>query len=436
MQKKGRKHKTDKKRKHRLSTEEILKLIKKVKPKQSQVVRVVVGDTQGKKTSHGPAYVPAKPIVTYGVAMPATPTFTQGEAHRPPAPPIEVAAGGEQKVPPEKMKVHAIKKVPPVDYAPSPSEFKKPFDDNSFDDNYNSFESKLLRFDKDLFDPAKFNERFNMPKLFQPRSAISGVSSVQPSSLTAGTYADMNPIGSMNSGLTLGLGGGMSMSIKPSSLSGTSSQQTHFAPPIQNDIYLPAFASIENDQAGEAAAGLSSDEFTLTPEGEAPPLEETNPESIPEAAVSENIGATAIAATAAAADKATAIAADKVAAPETVTSLVVRKIPRKKPAGTPAESANAFKIPNESQYGSNAPFESDTSKRTLPSAPQPSYSKYGGKTTEVIDFLNSKIKDGSFQVDPSLLVTQGRTAGKLKSGTSSTTVNRLLFAYEDIYGKA
>lgn len=363
MPKKGRKTKTDKKRKHRLSTEEILKLIKKVRPKQSQSVRVNIGDGSGKKPSQAPALLP-QPIVTYGMPMPTTPTFTQSMPNAPEPAKIPVPL---YKTPaPETIKVGKERPINLFDYPGGASLVR-------------------MRQTAELERAKKFT-----PKYVPPRVVNTSGYASDASELTATSYdysnsgsngsSESNPIGALNSGISLGLGGGMSMSMKPSALGFSSSLPTHYGSPIQNDIYLPAFPAIENDQAGNVATQLSSDEFVLTPEGENVPLTETNPDSIPQAAVSEG-------------------------PPSSVGGMTTPSRPL--PLGPTPDKPTI-----KSVYSGDKP------------AREP------GNTTAIIDFLNAKIDAGDFAIDPIYVATKGKNKGHLKSGTSALVINGLMAEYE------
>ena len=89
------KKKRKKNKKTKLSTEEILMLLKKLKPKTSQSVRVNVGDAKGGKSSHTPPYVvPQQPSVTY--------TFAGQPLSAPTAPPAIPVAPTAAPIVPKK----------------------------------------------------------------------------------------------------------------------------------------------------------------------------------------------------------------------------------------------------------------------------------------------------------------------------------------------
>ena len=75
-----------KKKKGRLTNEEILKLIKKLKPKNQQTVRINIGDKEDKKkaVSNQP---PVRSEVSYFRAPPQTDFF------QPPQPPLSLKKG-------------------------------------------------------------------------------------------------------------------------------------------------------------------------------------------------------------------------------------------------------------------------------------------------------------------------------------------------------
>lgn len=356
MPKKGRKSKTDKKRKHRLSTEEILKLIKKVRPKQSQSVRVNIGDGSGKKTSQPPALLP-QPIVTYGMPMPNTPTFTQSMPNAPE--PVKIPVPLYKTPAPETIKIKTEKPINLFDYPGGASLVR-------------------MRQTAELERAKKFTPKQFPPRVVDTSGYVSDASELTSTSYdysnsgsssgSTGSSTMSNPIGALNTGISLGLGGGMSMSIKPSALGFSSSLPTHYGSPIQNDIYLPAFPAIENDQSGNVATQLSSEEFMLTPEGENAPLTETNPDSIPQAAVSEGA--------------------------------VMTTPARPLPLG--------------------------------PSPDKPTIKREPGNATPMIDFLNAKIDAGEFKVDPIYIAKSGKNKGHLKAGTSAMIINGLMSEYENI----
>lgn len=221
-----------KKKKKRLTNEEILKLIKKLKPKTQQTVRINIGDKAGKVSgSSGSAPMPYRP--DSGSVI-----FTH--AYAPVVPPPSAI----QPVPSAPLPAQPIKAKEVATFIPKQPTFKAP---------------QRLTSTEPIFKPSKLSEK--IAKQFGKYSPAELVlkeeeleqeeySYVKPSSFKAPAYQ------------------------KPSDL-GTKSRYEIFtnSPTINDPYYNANITTIgDTDQIGNRTFNMSSDTWTLTPEGQTEPI--------------------------------------------------------------------------------------------------------------------------------------------------------------------
>ena len=226
-----------KKKKKRLTNEEILKLIKKLKPKTQQTVRINIGDKAGKTGgSSGSAPMPYRPDSGSVV-------FTH--AYAPVVPPPS-----------------AIQPVPSAPLpAPTPT---LPTKTASFTPKSVSFRppQRIAIENPDVFKPSKLSEKIAKQfgrypsgrELLQEEEYTYS----KPETFKAPAYQ------------------------KPSDLGAKSRYELFNALPTINDPYYNANITTigDTDQAGTRTFNMSSDTWTLTPEGQAEAPIQTAPASI------------------------------------------------------------------------------------------------------------------------------------------------------------
>lgn len=208
------KSKKDKrKKKRRFTNEEILKIIKKLKPKNQQTVRINIGD-KGEKKGGVSNQPPVRSEVSYFHAPPPTPYFS------PPQPPLPIHA-------------------PAPSLAETKASFKAPAQREPIEETVSrrSKERKTKRvelqpeeYEYFMEEPTPVRETFKMPDKF--RQSILGAYSSQP---------------------------------------------THYYEPIENDPFQPELIQTtqSQDQIGNRSSfNMSSDTWTLTPSGEVESLEQ------------------------------------------------------------------------------------------------------------------------------------------------------------------
>jgi hypothetical protein len=125
-------------KKTKLSTEEILMLLKKLKPKTSQNVRVTVGDSKGGKSSYTPPFVvpQQQPSVSYtfaGQPLSALATPTQNQIAPPPPP---IAEPTVVPIVPRKPAIRKPKRVVTI---------ATPVTDTEPDDTFNLYSRKTFK---------------------------------------------------------------------------------------------------------------------------------------------------------------------------------------------------------------------------------------------------------------------------------------------------
>lgn len=227
--KKSKKDKKDKKRKARLSDKDIIKLLKKLRPKNQQIVRVNVGDKDDKKkpTAFSPNIVP---VLSYAAPFQSQPTQ--------PAPPL-----------PPPLPISQQPQLQPLILPPPPLRR----------------ETSLLLTDTEAETPVKTRKSRTSRKALE----------------TAEQGYSVQPVREPRFKAPKGYAG--------SSLSSSSSQPTYFQPPTENDRFVSvvSFEDPSTDQAGVVAQPASSDEWTGTPEGEI----EQQPVAAPELAPLETVPA-------------------------------------------------------------------------------------------------------------------------------------------------
>lgn len=207
--------KTKKKRekKAKLSDKDIIKLIKKLRPKTQQIVRVNVGDKADKKKGSTSAFQPnIVPVLSYAAP------FQSQQLPPPPAPPL-----------PPPLPVSQQAQLQPL--LPPPPPLRR--------------EPSLLLTDTEAETPIKVRKTRTSRKAAE--TAEQGYS-VQP----AREPRFKAPKG-----------------YAGSSLSASSSQPAYFQPPVQNDRFVSVSFSEDTltDDAGVVAQPLTSDEWTGSPEG-------------------------------------------------------------------------------------------------------------------------------------------------------------------------
>jgi hypothetical protein len=213
--------KTKKRRdkKSRLSDKDILKLIKKLRPKNQQIVRVNVGDKADKKKGSTSAFQPnLVPVLTYGQPF-------QNLPPPPPAPPLPPPLPVSQQ-----PQLQPLIFPPPAPTAPLRRQ------------------ASLLLTDTEAEPETPVKTRKSRTSRKALETAEQGYS-VQP----ARESRFKAPKG-----------------YTGSSLSASSSQPSYFQAPIQNDKFV-SVVSFEDplaDEAGVVSQPLPSDEWTGTPQGE------------------------------------------------------------------------------------------------------------------------------------------------------------------------
>jgi hypothetical protein len=226
----SKKTKKRREKKSRLSDKDIIKLIKKLRPKNQQIVRVNVGDKADKKKGSTSAFQPnIVPVLSY-----AAPFQTQ-QLPPPPAPPLP---------PPLPMSQQA--QLQPLISPPPPPLRREP---------------SLLLTDTEAESPVKVRKTRTSRKALETAEQGYSVQPARESRFKA-------PKG-----------------YTGSSLSASSSQPSYFQAPTENDRFVSvvSFEDPSTDQAGVIAQPLSSDEWVGSPQG----LVEAEPMSGSAAAASE-----------------------------------------------------------------------------------------------------------------------------------------------------
>jgi len=221
-----KKSKRDKKRKARLSDKDIIKLLKKLRPKTQQIVRVNVGDKAEKGDKKGAsAFQPnIVPVLTYG--QPFQPPFQ-------PPPPVPPPPPARPLALPPALPVSQQPQYQPLLPPPPPAARRQ----TSF---------LLTDTEAETETPVKVRKTRTSRKAAE--TAEQGYI-VQPPREPR-FKAPRGYVGS--------------------SLGATASEPSYFQPPVQNDPYLPSitiFDDDERDNAGVVSQPLSSDQWIGTPEG-------------------------------------------------------------------------------------------------------------------------------------------------------------------------
>jgi hypothetical protein len=218
----SKKTKKRREKKSRLSDKDIIKLIKKLRPKNQQIVRVNVGDKADKKKGSTSAFQPnIVPVLSYAAPYQSLPP--------PPAPPLPPPLPVSQQTQLQPLIIPRTSFVAPEISAPS---FRR--------------EPSLLLTDTEAEAETPIKVRKTRTSRKAQEAAQQGYS-VQP----AREPRFKEPKG-----------------YRGSSLSASSSQPEYFQPPIQNDIYLqPSFEDPLTDSAGVVSQPLSSDFWIGSPEG-------------------------------------------------------------------------------------------------------------------------------------------------------------------------
>lgn len=214
-----KKSKRDKKRKGRLSDKDIIKLIKKLRPKTQQIVRVNVGDKGDKKGSSvaNPFGANLVPVRTY-----AEPFQQQQPFQPPPAPAPAPLQVNQQPLLKPPIPPFVPLKVPP----------------------YQGF---AYPYESEAEPPTPVKVR---------KTRTSRTSRKAAEELPVAAEPEPEPRFKAPRGYV------------GSSLGATASEPSYFQPPMQNDRYLqPIFEDTSRDSAGVVSQPLTSDEWTGTPEG-------------------------------------------------------------------------------------------------------------------------------------------------------------------------
>lgn len=214
-----KKSKRDKKRKKaRLSDKDIIKLIKKLRPKNQQIVRVNVGDKADKKGSGSvnPFGANLVPVRTY-----AEP-FQQQQPFQPPPAPAPLPVNQQPLLKPPIPPFVPLK-VPPY------QGFAYPYESEA-----------------------------EPPTPVKVRKTRTSRTSRKAAEDFPAAAAEPEPESRFKA----------PRQYNESTLSASSSQPSFFQPPAQNDRYLqPIFEDTTRDSAGVVAQPATSDEWTGTPEG-------------------------------------------------------------------------------------------------------------------------------------------------------------------------
>lgn len=234
MPKKNKRNKTEKKRKE-LSTADILKLIKKLKPKNQQIVKVNVGDSDKKKKKAGEVQTSYNPPFVFPPQGYSAITSLGQPPYQPPLieAPRQAASWSSQPV-----------KEPKLLMAPPPSRVQsQPQITDISESEFSEIEPRKKKNSKQGY------------SVRQPREPIITRSTAE---------REFNQPKIMN----------------PSNLYSVSSQPTFFNLPVQNDKYKPDIINTDfiGDQIGTLSAPAPSDLWTGTPQGEI----EITPEQIQE----------------------------------------------------------------------------------------------------------------------------------------------------------
>jgi hypothetical protein len=234
----AKKSKKDKKRKARLSDKDIIKLLKKLRPKTQQIVRVNVGDKDGKKAP--PAFNPTiVPVTTWAQAPPSA---YAPQAPIPPALPPPLPVSQQPQLQPIVFPRKAIPTATAV--AESEIETETPVKvrkarnprrtrDQIRADQEQEQEQELIRAEQRK--QREIEERISADQPFYSESRFRERESFKPTNL--GSYA---------------------------------SESIRYYDPVQNDRFAGSAIpeDLQGDQAGTAPAGLPSDQWSGTPQGE------------------------------------------------------------------------------------------------------------------------------------------------------------------------
>lgn len=214
---KSKKSEKRKRKKSKLTNEEILKIIKKLKPKTQQVVRINIGDKEGKKKEEQAKQTQVRSEVSYFQAPPPTAYF------QPPQPPLP------------------MHKAQP-DLAETKSSFQVPTE-------------------KEKFVPKKSKER--KPKRIE----------LQPEEYTYEVEEEPPSLSRPSSATTFS----MPDKFRQSILGAYASQPSRYYNPVENDPFQPELiqTNITQDQIGNRSSfNMSSDTWTLAPDGNVESVEE------------------------------------------------------------------------------------------------------------------------------------------------------------------
>jgi len=221
----SKKTKKRREKKSRLTDKDIIKLIKKLRPKNQQIVRVNVGDKGGDKKKERVLQPNIVPVLSY-----AAPQQQQQQQYLPPPLPMSQQPQLQPLIiPPPAPRIPTRIPTPaPESESETPIKARKPR------------AKKSSTIASDFLGEEIRHEQEKARELYE--------------------YENRNPYERQFKN---------PKRLYESSLSSESSLPTRFAQAVQNDPYLPpVFEDTSADSAGVIASSLPSDQWTGTPEGE------------------------------------------------------------------------------------------------------------------------------------------------------------------------
>jgi hypothetical protein len=247
MPKKNRNKSEKKKSKKRLSTEDILKIIKKLKPKNQQIVKVNIGDKAEKKkgsdvqSSYNPPFV-FSPQGYSAITSPGQP---------PQQPPLIEAPRQAATWSSQPIKEPSILMPPPLRRAISAEPFISPSPATSIYPRVTYFSESEVEV-SDIEPTSKQGKGYTVRAPRSTRSKTKAEAEYQSAEIIPELQFNA-PKGWI-----------------PSNLSSSATAPIHFSSFVQNDKYQPDIiqTDIMGDQIGTISNSLPSDLWTGTPQGE------------------------------------------------------------------------------------------------------------------------------------------------------------------------
>jgi hypothetical protein len=214
-----KKSKKDKRKKSRLSDKDIIKLLKKLRPKTQQIVKVNIGDKADKKKDSISQFAPnLVPVRTWAEPYSAQPPFQFPPALPPPLPMSQ------------QPQLQPLLKPPIPPFVPL----------------------KAAPYESESETPVKVRKTRTSKTSRKATDYIDALAASASAAFAAAPETRFKAPRQYNE----------------STLSASSSEPSFFQPPAQNDRYLqPIFEDTTRDSAGVVAQPLTSDEWTGTPEG-------------------------------------------------------------------------------------------------------------------------------------------------------------------------